>query len=77
MIIHLMIFFSGDFQDFIQIIQQMATGDENKLKGIISDCSESQIMSWHLDMPKFTLIPEQETQQQQSPAVRDEDEPKT
>ena len=35
--------------------------------------AESQIMLWHLDMPRFTLIPEeQETQQQQSIVVTGE-----
>jgi len=48
----------------------MAVEGENKLKGVTSDCSESQIMLWHLDMPRFTLIPEeQETQQQQQSLV--------
>ncbi|OEL35990.1 putative glucuronosyltransferase [Dichanthelium oligosanthes] len=65
---------AGATQDFIQIVQQMAIKDENKLKGITSDCFESQIMLWHLDMPRFTLIPEeQETQEQQSLMARDDD----
>ncbi|CAO2204558.1 unnamed protein product [Urochloa humidicola] len=65
-------------QDFIQIVQQMAMEDENRLKGITSDCSESQIMLWHLDMPRFTLITEeQETRQQQNVMARDEDKPTT
>lgn len=56
----------------------MAIEGENKLKGITSECSESRIMLWHLDMQSFTLIPEgQETQQQQSLVVRDEDKPTT
>ncbi|CAO2174687.1 unnamed protein product [Urochloa humidicola] len=65
-------------EDFIQIVQQMATEDGNKLKGITYDCSESQIMLWHLDMPRFTLISdEQETRQQQSVMEIDEDKPTT
>ncbi|CAL4965394.1 unnamed protein product [Urochloa decumbens] len=64
-------------QDFLQIVQQMAIEDENKLKGITYDCSESRIMLWHLDMPKFTLISEQGTRQQQSVMERDEDKPTT
>ncbi|RCV24754.1 hypothetical protein SETIT_5G111600v2 [Setaria italica] len=69
---------AGATQDFIQIVQQMAIEGENKLKGITSECSESRIMLWHLDMQRFTLIPEgQETQQQQSLVVRDEDKPTT
>ncbi|CAL4951739.1 unnamed protein product [Urochloa decumbens] len=65
-------------QDFLQTVQQMAIEDENKLKGITYDCSESQIMLWHLDMPRFTLISEeQETRQQQSVMERDEDKPTT
>ncbi|PVH39336.1 hypothetical protein PAHAL_5G481000 [Panicum hallii] len=63
---------AGATQDFIQIVHQMA------MEGVTSDCSESQITLWHLDMPRFTLIPEgQETQQQQSLVVRDEDKPTT
>ena len=51
-------------------LHQMAVEGENKLKSVTSDCSESQIMLWHLDMPRFTLLPEeQETQQQQQSLV--------
>ncbi|RLN23788.1 hypothetical protein C2845_PM07G01030 [Panicum miliaceum] len=51
---------AGATQDFIQIVHQMAMEGENKLKGVTSDCSESQIKLWHLDMPRFiTLIPEE------------------
>ncbi|CAL4958355.1 unnamed protein product [Urochloa decumbens] len=65
-------------QGFIQIVQQMAIEDENKLKGITYDCSESQIMLWHLDMPRFTRISEeQDTPQQQGVMERDEDKPTT
>ncbi|KAG2595543.1 probable glucuronosyltransferase Os01g0157700 [Panicum virgatum] len=61
---------AGATQNLIQIVHQMAVEGENKLKGVTSDCSESQIMLWHLDMPRFTLIPEeQETQQQQQSLV--------
>ena len=55
------------FQDFIQFIRQMTTTDEIKLMTFQCDCYESQLLLWHLEMPRFTqIIEEQETQQQQS-----------
>ncbi|GJN05742.1 hypothetical protein PR202_ga23404 [Eleusine coracana subsp. coracana] len=54
-------------QDFIQFIRQTTTTDEIKLMTFPCDCSESQLMLWHLEMPRFTqIIQEKETQQQQS-----------
>jgi putative beta-1,4-xylosyltransferase IRX9 len=45
----------------------MTTEDEIKLMTFQCDCSESQIMLWHLEMPRFTqIIEEQETRQQQT-----------
>ncbi|CAO2199103.1 unnamed protein product [Urochloa humidicola] len=65
-------------QDFIHIVQQMATEDQNKLKGITYDCFESQIMLWHLDMPRFTIISEeQETPQPKNVMEIDEDKSTT
>lgn len=39
----------------MHIVQEIVTLDGNKLKGIPSECFESQIMLWHMDMPTFTL----------------------
>jgi len=43
--------------------------DGNKLKGVPSECFESQVMLWHMDMPTFTLNTEEEKEieQQQNP----------
>jgi putative beta-1,4-xylosyltransferase IRX9 len=55
------------FLDFIQFIPQMTTEDGIKIMIFQCNCSESQIMQWHLEMPRFTqIIEEQEPQQQQN-----------
>jgi galactosylgalactosylxylosylprotein 3-beta-glucuronosyltransferase 1 len=43
--------------------------DGNKLKGVPSECFESQVMLWHMDMPTFTLNTEEEKEieHQQNP----------
>lgn len=62
-------------QDFIQFVRQMAVGDGETQKGIPSHCSESQIMLWHLDMPRYTpQVEEQDTQKTRSPVEKDEDD---
>lgn len=53
----------------MRIVQEIVTLDGNKLKGIPSECFESQIMLWHMDMPTFTLKTAEEKkkiQQQQN-----------
>ncbi|KAL6626793.1 hypothetical protein ACP70R_030519 [Stipagrostis hirtigluma subsp. patula] len=62
-------------QDFIQLIRQMVTEDEIKLKGLPCDCSESQIRQWHLEMPRFTpKTEEKETPQNQTQIQREGDD---
>ncbi|XP_037404709.1 probable glucuronosyltransferase Os01g0157700 [Triticum dicoccoides] len=66
---------SNSSQDFIQLVREMAVGDGDERKGIPSNCSESRIMLWHLDMPKHTPeVEEQETPQEQSPLEEDEED---
>uniref|UniRef100_A0A453EC77 Glycosyltransferases n=2 Tax=Aegilops tauschii TaxID=37682 RepID=A0A453EC77_AEGTS len=65
----------GSSQDYIQLVRQMAVGDEDGWKGIPSDCSESRIMMWHLEMPKHTPeVEEQETPREQSLLEEDEED---
>ncbi|KAM3347836.1 hypothetical protein ACQJBY_021635 [Aegilops geniculata] len=65
----------GSSQDYIQLVRQMAVGDWDEQKGIPSDCSESRIMLWHLDMPKHTPeVEEQETPREQSLLEEDEED---
>uniref|UniRef100_A0A8R7PQS3 Glycosyltransferases n=1 Tax=Triticum urartu TaxID=4572 RepID=A0A8R7PQS3_TRIUA len=66
---------SNSSQDFIQLVREMAVGDGDERKGIPSNCSESRIMLWHLDMPKHTPeVEEQETPQERSPLEEDEED---
>lgn len=66
---------SNSSQDFIQLVRQMAVGDGDGQKGIPSDCSESRIMLWHLDMPKYTPeVEEHETPREQSLLEEDEED---
>ncbi|KAE8816885.1 hypothetical protein D1007_05434 [Hordeum vulgare] len=63
----------GSSQDFIQLVRQMAVGDGRK--SIPSDCSESRVMMWHLNMPKYTPEGEErETPQEQSLLEEDEED---
>ncbi|XP_006645519.1 probable glucuronosyltransferase Os01g0157700 [Oryza brachyantha] len=67
---------TGINQDLIQLVRQMVTDDEDKRRGIPSDCSESQIMLWHLDMPRYTpKIEDQEALEKESPMKVDEEVP--
>ncbi|TVU21744.1 hypothetical protein EJB05_31401, partial [Eragrostis curvula] len=62
-------------KDFTQFIQQMTTTDEIKLMSFQCDCSESQIMLWHFEMPRFTQVfEEQEIQQKQSLTETEDDD---
>uniref|UniRef100_A0A0E0JEA3 Glycosyltransferases n=1 Tax=Oryza punctata TaxID=4537 RepID=A0A0E0JEA3_ORYPU len=65
---------TGTNQDLIQVLRQMAINDEDKKMGIPSDCSDSQIMLWHLDMPRHTQkIEEQATPEKESLTKGDEE----
>ncbi|XP_002457311.1 probable glucuronosyltransferase Os01g0157700 [Sorghum bicolor] len=59
----------GATQDFIQFVREIVILDGNKLKGVPSECFESQVMLWHMDMSTFTLNTEEdkEIEQQQIP----------
>lgn len=52
----------------------MMINDEDKKRGIPSDCSDSQIMLWHLDMPRHTPKIEQATPEKESLTKGDEKE---
>uniref|UniRef100_A0A0D9UWZ5 Glycosyltransferases n=1 Tax=Leersia perrieri TaxID=77586 RepID=A0A0D9UWZ5_9ORYZ len=53
---------TGINKDLIQFVRQTVIANEDKKRGIPSDCSESQIMLWSLDMPRHTpKIEEHET----------------
>ncbi|CAM0879598.1 unnamed protein product [Alopecurus aequalis] len=62
----------GETQDFIRLVRQMAVGDEDERIGIRTDCSESPIMLWNLDMPRYTA--EVEEQEKQSLLKRGEED---
>ncbi|KAL6848156.1 hypothetical protein ACP4OV_022284 [Aristida adscensionis] len=65
-------------QDFSQFINQMMTGDEIKPKSIQCDCSESRIVLWHLEMPRFTRKSEEQgTRPNQTLITREGDGPMT
>ena len=52
--------------------------DGNKLKGVPSDCLESQVMLWHMDMPTFTLNTEEEKEiEQQQNLMKSDEDPTT
>uniref|UniRef100_A0A0D3EJT7 Glycosyltransferases n=1 Tax=Oryza barthii TaxID=65489 RepID=A0A0D3EJT7_9ORYZ len=65
---------TGINQDLIQAVRQMMINDEDKKRGIPSDCSDSQIMLWHLDMPRHTPKIEQATPEKESLTKGDEEE---
>ncbi|CAD6239712.1 unnamed protein product [Miscanthus lutarioriparius] len=58
---------AGATQDFIQLVRETVILDGNKLKGVPSECFESQVMLWHMDMQHLLHHVHTKIEQQQNP----------